>query len=159
MPRGGARTNSGPAPDPNSLRSAKLAEKNGKRELPREFPGPAPEWPLNYASARTIELWERYWKKPQAFIWFATNAELEVAIHVQTFTEAEAPSAPTSTRTLLLQQMNSLLLTEASLAKAGYTIAGVDEVGVTKKTAPAAAARPSSRARLRAVPDEPGRDS
>lgn len=149
MPRGGARPGSGPAKDPKSLRSMKLAERNGKKILPSTFAGALPEWPLTYASARASEVWELYWKKPQAHLWAIQGSEFEVAIHVQTLCEAEVPNVQTSTRTLLLQQMNSLMLTEASLSKAGYAIDDGDTLAVKKP----ATRTTSSRARLRAVPD------
>ncbi|MEO5920624.1 MAG: hypothetical protein ABIQ01_05715 [Pseudolysinimonas sp.] len=130
----------------------KLAEKGGLKLLPREYSGSAPEWPLTYTSTRQQELWEVYWKKPQARIWADQQMEHEVAIHVQTLVEAETPNAPTSTRTLLLQQMNSLLLTQPSLLKAGYRVATDEDATPTTKTT-TAKPRASSRARLRAVPD------
>lgn len=127
----------------------KLAEKNGKKILPRVHTGEVPEWPLNYVSKRALEVWAIYWKKPQAYIWSAQSSEYEVAIHVQTLIEAEVPNVQTSTRSLLLQQMNSLMLTEATLSKAGYAIAGVNEALTVTTAKPAA--RPSARTRLRAV--------
>ncbi len=48
MPRGGARLNSGPPPDPNALRRDRPSDKAGWTMLPasgRE--GPTPEWPLS----------------------------------------------------------------------------------------------------------------
>ncbi len=154
MPRGGARVGSGPAKDPGSLRSMKLAEKAGLKLLPRTYTGPSPEWPLSYTSTRQQQLWETYWSKPQARIWAEQQMEHEVAIHVQTLVEAETPNAPSSVRTLLLQQMNSLLLTQPSLLKAGYRVTtDEDTAPPVTKTGQPAKPRQSSRARLRVVPD------
>jgi hypothetical protein len=154
MARGGSRPGAGRAPDPGSLRQMKLAEKNGLKLLPREYQGDSPEWPLTYTSVRQQELWAAMWKKPQARIWAEQQMEFELAIHVQTLVEAEAPNAPSSVRTLLLQQMNSLLLTQPALLKAGYRVATDDDTAAAAaKAAPGAKPRTSSRARLRAVPD------
>lgn len=47
MPSGGARVSSGPPPDPNSLRTAKLIDKDGWLNLPAGgYDGPVPDWPL-----------------------------------------------------------------------------------------------------------------
>lgn len=47
MPRGGARVNSGPPPDPDALRRDRPEDKAGWTLLPAEgFRGPVPEWPL-----------------------------------------------------------------------------------------------------------------
>jgi hypothetical protein len=157
MPRGGARANSGPAPDPQSLRSMKAAAKSGVRVLPRERTEPAPEWPLMNPTVREQELWEKYWRKPQAVLWAEQDSDIEVAIHVRTLVEAEYPGVQSQRRTLLLQQMNSLLLTGATLAKANCRVATEDDESAapaaTGTAGKPAARRPSSRARLRAVPN------
>jgi hypothetical protein len=47
MPKGGARVNSGPPPDPNALRRDRPADRDGWVVLPADgYEGPAPEWPL-----------------------------------------------------------------------------------------------------------------
>lgn len=152
MPRGGARAGSGPAPDPKSLRQMKLAEKGGLKLLPREYSGEAPEWPLTYSSTRQQEIWAAYWEKPQARIWAEQRMDYEVAIHVQTLVDAEGPGSPAAIRSLLLQQMNSLLLTQSALLKAGYRVETEEDVKPTATTrGTPAKPRASSRARLRPV--------
>lgn len=154
MASGGARANSGPARDPNSLRSAKLTEKGGVRLIPRVYAEPAPEWPLVNPSPRETELWTMHWTKPQAIIWAAQGSEFELAIHIRTLSEAELPGVQANRRTLLLQQMNSLMLTEATLSKAGYKIAdSAEAVGGVVVPASKRSSRPSSRGRLTAVPN------
>lgn len=89
---GGARTQSGPAPDPKSARS--ISRGFTLRTLPPEgYTGAIPEFPLPAAGgtepppnmpldtfiaqqaryedihAREIEVWERLWRTPQAEIW------------------------------------------------------------------------------------------
>lgn len=47
MPKGGARVNSGPPPDPNALRRDRPSDKNGWITLPAGgYDGPIPDWPL-----------------------------------------------------------------------------------------------------------------
>jgi hypothetical protein len=46
----------------------------------------------------------------QAVLWKRNSQELEVALHVRTFVEAEMPEASASLRTLVRQQLDSLLL-------------------------------------------------
>ena len=79
--------------------------------------------------------------------------EYEVAIHVQTMVDAENPNSAAAIRSLLLQQMNSLLLTQPSLLKAGYRVATDDDEKPVATAGRTAAAKPraSSRARLRPV--------
>lgn len=62
MPRGGARANSGPPPDPNALRRDRKEDKAGWTILPAEGrTGPLPEWPLgpNIVLAAAVDLAER----------------------------------------------------------------------------------------------------
>lgn len=46
MPRGGARVNSGPAPDPNALRRDRKSDQGQWRTLPSKCSRKAPAWPL-----------------------------------------------------------------------------------------------------------------
>lgn len=46
MPRGGARVNSGPPPDPTALRRERPSDKDGWTTLPAARKGRTPKWPL-----------------------------------------------------------------------------------------------------------------
>lgn len=62
MPRGGARANSGPPPDPNALRRDRKEDKAGWTILPAEGrTGELPDWPLgpNIRLSSALELAER----------------------------------------------------------------------------------------------------
>src|SRR5690606_37383206 len=62
MPRGGARTVSGPPPDPNALRRDRPSDAAGWVILPAEGrPGDPPEWPLLWQTQREYDLWKREW--------------------------------------------------------------------------------------------------
>lgn len=156
MPRGGARTGAGRPPDPGSLAETIRLESGAIRTLPKARTGAAPAWPLTRASARERTVWQQMWKRPQAIVWEEQMSHRQVAMHVRTSVEAEAFGATAALRGLLLRQENDLLLTHASLLKAGYRISvnPTPSPTVSAKT-PAASKRqvPSARGRLRALPD------
>lgn len=57
MPRGGARVNSGPPPDPNALRRDRPSDKDGWTTLPAEGrQGDPPAWPLPADASLTAAL-------------------------------------------------------------------------------------------------------
>jgi len=119
MASGGARLNSGPAPDPSSYSSLK---KDWDTLPASGFAGPVPVWPLPSQSERESELWDIYWRKPQAIIWDRNNQQLEVALHVRRISEVELPDSPTALGTLVRQQMDALLLTIPALNAAHILI-------------------------------------
>lgn len=119
VPSGGARNRSGPPRDETSLRSASR-DWLTLPAAPR--PGPPPAWPLSRPIARETELWTLLWTKPQAILWAQHSQELEVALHVRSLVVAEKRTATTSARTLIRQQMDSLLLTLPALRAAGIRI-------------------------------------
>lgn len=157
MPRGGARSRSGPPPDPTALRRQRDAD--DWVALPatgRE--GDPPEWPLGgRQTIRERELWERLWCKPQAIMWERRGQELDVALYVRRFREAEKPGAPVAVSTWILRMADALGLSEAGLRVNRWRIvhrpvsapaAGGDEVQ--------GPAQPSARDRLRVVKDGDG---
>lgn len=155
MPRGGSRSGAGRPPDTGSLAEAVRLESGAIRTLPRARSGAAPAWPLSKPSARERAVWSQLWKLPQAIVWEELRAERQVAFYVVTSVEAEERGAPAAKRTLLLQQENALLLSHASLLRAGFRIS-INDRPTTSGSAAAPAKRtaaPSSRGRLRAVED------
>jgi hypothetical protein len=131
MASGGARFRSGPAPDPNALRRDRKDDA-GWLDLPVSGRrGPVPVFPLPNALDREVELWGEYWLKPQAVLWERNGQELEVALHVRTFVEAEALEAAASLRTLVRQQLGELLLTIPSMQAARVRLVD-DEVSVRR---------------------------
>lgn len=153
MASGGARTRSGPAPDPHALRRDRPTDAAGWTTLPSEGrTGDPPAWPLTDATERENDLWWVLWRKPQALLWQSNGQVFEVAMYVRCFAEAEKAGAASSLRTLVRQQADALLLTIPAMRAARVKIAA-DEVAekrtaAAKKSAPPA---PSSRTRLRAV--------
>jgi hypothetical protein len=147
MPKGGARLNPGPAPDPNALRRDRKDD-GAWTTLPatgRE--GDPPVWPLLAQSDREADLWATFWAKPQAVLWERQGQVYEVAMHVRTFAEAESPGCPVNLRTLVRQQADALLLTIPAMLSARVRIA-TDQVAERRETKPAVA-RSSARERLK----------
>lgn len=158
MPRGGARSVSGPAPDPRSLRSSKAMDKGGWRTLPAEGRGgPAPEWPLTTASERELDLWDELWAKPQAVAWEDMGQELEAALFVRTLAEAERADGRVDVKKMVRGYLDSLGLSVAGMNRNRWKVAPAleDDEGAPESTAPPAR-RPSARDRLRVVPSGEG---
>lgn len=110
MPSGGARSNSGPAPDPDALRRDRPSDRREWVELPAAGrKGRAPVWPLAVeATERELQLWRRLWRLPQAAAWEAAGDQDAVALYVRTFVEAEAPEATASMRNAVLRMRDAL---------------------------------------------------
>lgn len=152
MPKGGARTRSGPAPDPTALRRERDAGEwtilpAGGRE------GATPDWPFEEQSVREVVLWEGLWRKPQALMWERYGQELEVGLYVRRLAEAEKPDSAVVLSTLVRQMADSLGLTTPGMRGNRWRIDRAGEEDETR-TGPGAApmvAADSARARLRAV--------
>lgn len=165
MPRGGARVNSGPPPDPNALRRDRRQDKDGWTNLPAEGRvGDPPPWPLaalevdpeNDAAAawsmeraeRELDVWRTLWATPQAVVWARLGWTLEVAMYVRLVVKAERTA---ETKALAEARMWSdrLGLNPAAMLRNRWRIAA-DEIAV-KREQRAETGRGSVRDRLRAV--------
>ena len=169
MPRGGARVNSGPPPDPNALRRDRKQDRDGWTSLPAEGrKGEAPSWPLAglteppikndtareaYAVAlieraeRELDLWRALWATPQAVVWERLGWTVEVAMYVRLVVAAERTA---ETKALAEARMWSdrLGLNPAAMLRNRWRVVE-DEVAAKRGTRPAPAS--SVRDRLRAV--------
>lgn len=151
MPSGGARARSGPAPDPNALRRDRKDDKAEWTILPAEGrKGDLPEWPMPTASARELELWARYWAKPQAIIWERDHLVEVVALFVRQFCEGEVPKASAENRKTVRMMFADLYLTPDSMARAKLRIEPADVKPAESKRP----ARSSSRSRLTVVSND-----
>lgn len=154
MPKGGARSRSGPAPDPTALRRERDAGE--WTILPAEGrEGAPPDWPLTEANEREAELWSVLWRKPQALMWERFGQEVEVALYARRLAEAEEPKSFVNLSTLVRQMSDSLGLTTPGMRANRWRIDRSDssDVGPAK---PVPAVTNSARARLRAVPGGSG---
>lgn len=147
MAQGGARSRSGPAPDPNALRR----NRNDDSEwvtLPADGrPGPPPEWPLLEHSDREMDLWFELWGKPQAVMWEHLGLIHEVALLVRRMTEAELPGSPANLSTLVKQLSEDLGLTVAGMRTNRWVIS--DQPATGTRAPRSNASRSSTRDRLR----------
>lgn len=151
MPRGGARVNSGPAPDPNALRRDRKEDKQGWTLLPaggRE--GDAPTWPLAALSfdaesddaalaavtlqERELEIWATVWATPQAVVWERLGWLLEVALYVRLIASAER-SADTKSLAEARMWSDRLGLNPAAMLRNRWKIAD-DELAQRRGSAP-----------------------
>lgn len=156
MPKGGARVNSGPAPDPTALRRDRPNDRRGDAtgwlRLPSEGrAGDPPDWPLSRPLRRELALWTREWQRPQAVAWEKLSLEVEAAVYIRTLVAAEAHDAPASTRTLLRQQMDSLGLTVPGMARNRWIIEGADEQPAAAPVVTDDRQRTSAKARFLAL--------
>lgn len=140
MPRGGARSRSGPPPDPNSARSEKLGRRFGK--LPRAgYTGPVPAWPLSAWSTREKEKWAAAWRTPQAAAWATEPWRHElVAQWVRCAARAEDPKAPAAYVTAMLRLADQIGMTPSGLLLNGWEIeeAPASRTAVAEEGVPAA---------------------
>lgn len=124
MAKGGARARSGPAPDPNALRRDRKNDGEWV-ELPAEGrDGPTPQWPLDQASTRELDLWSGEWERPQALMWEINGQDVEVALYVRSLVAAEQLDAPVAARTLVRQQQEALGISVPGLHRNRWRISG-----------------------------------
>lgn len=166
MPRGGARVNSGPPPDPNALRRDRPSDKDGWTTLPQRTDEPVPDWPLaglvltdgddeegRTAAAlhrRELEVWAELWRTPQATAWHRLGWTSEVALYVRLMVVAERTA---NTKSLAEARMWSdrLGLNPAAMLRNRWRVA-TDEVAQVRESRKAPAGRGGSvRERLKAV--------
>lgn len=150
MTRGGARSRSGPAQDPNALRRLRKDDAQWTT-LPAEGRlEPAPEWPLTAATARELVLWERWWCKPEALIWESDGSVDYVALTVRMFAEAEVEKASAENRKTVRMMMADLYLTRDAKDRAKIRVA-VDEVAAKRDEKTPGPSKPSARDRMKVV--------
>lgn len=156
MPKGGARVQSGPAPDPNSLKRSSPGDAATWTLLPGEgYDGDTPDWPLAGLLDREASLWQEMWAKPQAVMWARLGQQLEVALFCRNFAAAEYPGAPIMLQTVVLRYFDSLGLSTQGLLRHRWRIIPPLDTAATPQPE-AAPARPSARNRLTVVtiPDD-----
>ena len=147
--KGGARSRSGPAPDPNALRRERDA--HAWLNLPPEgYQGPIPDWPLIRPTRRELDKWAIEWRRPQAVIWLNNGQMDEVALYVRCFVGAERPTATTSSRILVRQFQEALGLSLTGLARNHWRIAESAQPVRPQQ----ARSRPSVRERFKLISGE-----
>lgn len=146
MASGGSRPGAGRPQDPNALDTSRRKDSPGLIVLPSTGrPGDAPEWPLDSPGDRELEMWARFWRKPQAIIWEQLHYVEIVALFVRQFCEGEAKGNSAENRKAIQTYFSVLCLTPPSLKAAGFTIGDVEAEPARR------VARKSSRGRLTVV--------
>lgn len=150
MPSGGARNRSGPAPDPNSLKSARLGLTF--TSLPAQgYDGEVPDFPLPNETPREIELWAWAWRTPQAAAWAMEPWRWQVVgMWVRTMVVCESLEATAADKNGLHRFADQIGMTPAGLKENGWRIAADQLAEKRAEKAPAPAA-PTARDRMRAL--------
>jgi hypothetical protein len=163
MPRGGARINSGPPPDPNALRRDRADDRDGWTLLPScGRLADAPPWPLlSHAGQATdldthvnVEAWDRrelavwvdIWATPQAVAWDRLGWTHDVALYVRMLVGAEAGDFKAAGEAR--QWSDRLGLSPAAMLRNRWKVVE-DELGPRRATTPTRT-RTSARDRLKA---------
>ena len=155
MGRGGARNRSGPQPDENSLKSARIGY--SLTALPAQgYDGEIPEFPLPGLTTREGEVWLTAWRTPQAAAWSLEPWRLTtIAMWVRWSVRMEDPEASSALGNVVVRLADQVGMTPAGLKENGWKIAAAAE---TAERAQKAKPRvtPSSRARgnLAVVPND-----
>ena len=147
MASGGARTRSGPAPDPNALRRDRKSDGEWLLLPANGRPGDAPLWPFLDQSDREVTVWVNLWRKPQAVAWELNGLHDQVALYVRRWCEAEIADSATALSTLVRQMGDALGLTMPGMHSLRWKIAA-DETAAKRETS---APRSSSRDRFKVV--------
>ena len=123
MPSGGARSRSGPAPDPLSGRSDRRGL--SLTALPAAgYDGEVPEFPLPRPVKRERDLWAWVWRTPQAHAWSAEPWRWHsVAMWARLSAKCETKDASASDQTARLRMEDNIGLSAAGLKLNGWTIA------------------------------------
>ena len=162
MPKGGARVNSGPPPDPNALKRDRQRDKDGWTTLPASGrTGPTPDWPLARADGkagttptrRESVVWRQIWRTPQAVAWERLGWHHDVALYVRLLVVGERGNI--SALTEMRQWSDRLGLNPAAMLRNRWRVS-TDEVGQRRSDRPSSpVSRPASgetaRDRLRAI--------
>ena len=163
MPRGGARINSGPPPDPNALRRDRATDKDGWTSLPADgYDGSIPEWPLTtrlepttddeddrleFLAGREAEHWTRIWRTPQAAAWIRLGWVSDVALYVRWLALAEGGDLKAGTEAR--QWSDRLGLNPAAMMRNRWRVVA-DQVAA-RRLEPVSKQPPNARDRLKAV--------
>lgn len=118
-----ARIN-GPAPDPNSLRSAKRGAEWTRLPTNARDGKETPGWPtfVPEPTAEELTMWVQLWRKPQAVFWERDGMHNAVAMYVRTFIASMQPNGYVTEKTAAHRQSDALLLTTPALLAAKVLI-------------------------------------
>lgn len=129
---GGARSRSGPPPNPFSERT-KLRDVEYVKLPAKGFKGYIPVFPLpvqelgddtDRIRAREVELWKQIWRSPQAAVWSVEKwRQLSVAQFVRLAVRVEEPTAKAADSGAMMRLMDQIGLTPTGMALNGWMVA------------------------------------
>lgn len=153
MGSGGARSRSGPAPNPASKRSDSRGLDDVVRLLPSSGSSKrAPTWPFPTGSAREKALWRKLWTYPQAVAWADESwRHLTIANYVRWQVKSEAPDATPSVMTQVNRLADSIGLSPAGLRENRWEI--IDDPPDAEEDQKPTTRREAQRRRMKVVPD------
>lgn len=153
MGSGGARSRSGPAPNPASKRS----DSRGLADVERLLPASgcsikAPQWPFPKGSARERALWKKLWTYPQAVAWADSEWRwLTIANYVRWQVKSEDPDATPSVMTQVNRLADSIGLSPAGLRENRWEI--IDDLPAAEEDQKPTTPRETQKRRMKVVPD------
>jgi hypothetical protein len=147
MPKGGARSRSGPPPTRGAVRNGRNGDA-GWIHLSADREGDPPAWPLGRATKFELEQWEREWRRPQAVMWERLGWEIQVALYIRMLRQASGAKMPATLMTNLMSQMVTLGLTGDGLARLRWIL---PDDAPPEKAAPKRATTASARDRMRVL--------
>lgn len=125
MVSGGARTRSGPAPDPMASRRDRKDDASWVTLPAAGFDGEARAWPFELDNLDEVAMWDRLWRLPQASEWARLDMGDQVALYVRSYLEAAAPEASAGLRTAVLRMAGELGLTIPGMRSLRWQIGDV----------------------------------
>lgn len=145
MPKGGARINSGPPPDPNALRRDRNSDRDGWTTLPSGgYDGVTPSWPLTEPNDREFTVWSEIWRTPQAAAWARLGWLHDVALYVRFLVLSETGDLKAATETR--QWSDRLGLNPAAMMRNRWRVAA-DQVSERRESTPRTRSATSARSR------------
>lgn len=167
MPKGGARINSGPPPDPNALRRDRAQDRDGWTLLPAAGRAArAPTFPLRSNAAqlradaaddwrevvedidaRELQVWADIWSTPQAVAWERLGWLHDVALYVRFMVVAERGDLKSAGE--VRQWSDRLGLNPAAMLRNRWKIAP-DQLGARREAASRPTGVPTARDRMKA---------
>lgn len=187
MPKGGARQNSGPAPDPMALRRDRKDDASWVTLPPAGSVPEAPTYPLakpqrfrlepgEHGALRVFdedktedfwtqeqEIWVELWQKPQASQWLKLGQEREVAAYVRAYVESVQADASASLKTAVLRMAGEIGLSLPGMHSLRWRFQDekpvLDAPVVPATTSRRPRARPSSYERFLKVVDDEEEDA
>ena len=171
MASGGARSRSGPAPDPSALRRDRKDDA-GWVVLPTEgYKGVVPDFPLSKIPVydiywedkkrvkvfdpdatealheQEIALWAALWAKPQAVMWKKLALEYEVAAYVRAYIESTSAESNSGLKTAALRMAAEIGLSLPGMHSFRWKFAE-DELGAKRAASAPARSGLSAKDRL-----------